>query len=107
MQCLILKAGRFTANPQAAARALRPSVPTAIRNSVMAVFLVTGARTVAILIDCFKSTACGLMFVLPVIAGMTTRTIGLIRRELPLDNLGVRLMTGSTGQVTSVIERLE
>lgn len=48
-----------------------------------------------------------LVIVRPVLAGMAARTIRLIRRVGPGNHFSIGLVAGRTGEVATVIERLE
>jgi len=47
------------------------------------------AGAITILADSFRATACGFVFVLFIVIGVATGTIGLICREGPTDQLRI------------------
>jgi len=71
-----------------------------------AALLVTGPCAVAVLADRFVATACRFVLVRPVVARVTAGAIGLERRKLPCNRLGVGFVTVGALQVAAVILRL-
>lgn len=71
-----------------------------------AALLMTRAGAITILTYRFVAAVSGLMLVGPVITRVTTRTVGLKRRVLPGNRLGVGLVTFRALKIAAVIKRL-
>lgn len=69
--------------------------------------LVTGTGAVAILAYRFVAATSGLVLAGPVVAGVTTGTIRLVRRVLPCNGLRVALVAVHTYQVAAMVLGLE
>lgn len=70
-----------------------------------ATLLMAGAGAVAILTHCLVTTISTFMLVGSVVAGVATRAIGLICRELPGDHFRIALVTICTQEVATMILR--
>ena len=70
-----------------------------------AALLVARAGAITILAHSFIAAICGFVLIGPVVAGVATRAVGLIRGVLPGDHFGIALVTIRAQEIAAMILR--